>query len=433
MSQRSDRCSYFFSKNTCLERMMASQVILILLCILGGCGENATTRNGLSKTSIPSSKELPDEYRTLAAHLCIEMKQDPGQFQDQMSLPELMAEYHSILLDLQGIKSKDTEIKYISKQGQEAISEIVRRIDRLEALPKPPESGTLIVDSSLDLIFGNITGTYNRRIEAEAKQNAWIAEVHPLLAALVKLEMARQMLPKVGKKYSATMSNSTGRIAIDFNAAWGESGPHDWLLLQNSGQPLKDCTILVQLNGANGEVRKNVHFLKTWPAGGKMWSQYQQGEEILERKVERSTVANVKDLEITIYSPQFATHIKYAYQGTEKDKDIATICNEMNFNSYYQPYVSSVIWWDTQRGIKMTLHGVSVLPESHIQATFRKGEQSKTCSWETASWANEETKTFSTTAGDLTFDPDKVDIAVTFPYTNFSHRVTLPVNTTPTK
>tara|TARA_R110001592_G_scaffold165883_2_gene400500 strand:- start:7860 stop:8966 length:1107 start_codon:yes stop_codon:yes gene_type:complete len=355
------------------------------------------------------------------------MKSDPAQLQKKRETSEVMADLQAALLDLREIKSSDKEIMYVSDQVRDAVTVILERLDNLNSLPKPPDEGTLFVGSFVDGFFGNFAGGYHRGLDAEAKQNALNSEMQPLLAAIDRIDAAQKMLPKIAEKYSATLSDSTGLIIADFNESWGDSGPDDWIALQNLGETLEDCTILVELTGANGEVRKNVHFLKTWPESTCMWGRYQGGEKILGKTVDRTTVVYVKEMKVTIYSPQFATRIDYTYKGAEKDKDVAYRCEKLTFQGAYQPYEAGVIW-DTQRGAQFTMNGVEFLPKCRVNLTFRKGDQAKIWYWDYDSWMKGETKTLDTPAGGLEFKPDRIDFEVSFPHTNYKNKATLKVD-----
>lgn len=412
---------------------MARHPLLMLAFVtvtLVGCGKDETPSTApytLPSVSTPSAKPLPDEYRTLATIFAAEMKPSPDQFRDDKGITEIMAEGHSAVLDLRAIESPDQDIMYIADQGEAACSEFLRRFERINALPKPPGAGELFVGAFVDGCFGNVFGGYARVLDAEEKQNAIIAEVHPLIAAIEKGLAAQQMLPKVAEKYSATFCDSTRRIAVDFDESWGWFGPHDWLKIYNYGQPLKDCTIVVQLTGASGKVRKNVHFVKQWPAKSWMYARYEGGTKLLEKHVGRMTVDDVQKLDVTIYSPTFATLIEYTYKGPEHDQDVAKYCKDLRFTGRYQPFESGILW-DTQRGVEFTLDGVDLIPKCRVYVTFRNGSQSKTWYWEHDYWKKGEKKSFITEKGDLTFDPTNIDMSVSFPGTNYVHRVTLPVN-----
>lgn len=410
----------------CVNQIVASACVLFLALTLSGCGSD-TTVSKLPRYSTPSSKPLPEEYRVLAKHLGMSMKSDSAQLQKKRETSEVMADLQAALLDLREIKSNDKEIMYVSAQVRDAVTVILERLDKLNSLPKPPDEGTLFVGSMVDGFFGNFAGGYHRGLDAEAKQNALNSEMQPLLAAIDRIDAAQKMLPKIAEKYSATLSDSTGLIIADFNESWGDSSPDDWIALQNLGETLEDCTILVELTGANGEVRKNVHFLKTWPEATCMWGRYQGGEKILGKTVDRTTVVYVKEMKVTIYSPQFATRIDYTYKGAEKDKDVAYRCENLSFQGAYQPYEAGVIW-DTQRGAQFTMNGVEFLPKCRVNLTFRKGDQAKIWYWDYDSWMKGETKTFDTPAGGLEFKPDRIDFEVSFPDTNYKHKASLKVD-----
>lgn len=422
MLQPSDKRSSAIERGIEINQwMMYLCVFPLALLLVEGC--NDASQSNFPEYSTPSSKPLPAEYRILAQHLGMEMKPDPGRFRNDREIAEIMADLQVALLDIREIKSEDREIIYLTDQFRDAITLILKRLDNINGLPKPPDAGTLFAGSMLDGFFGNFAGSYQRSLDAEAKQNALNAELQAIVAGVDIIDAAQQLLPKVAEKYSATFSDSTGRIVVDFNEAWGEFGPNDWLLLQNRGETLEDCTILVQLTGAKGEVRKNVHFLKEWPTDTNMWGRYQSGTEFLGRTVEKTTVTNVKKLDVTIYSPEFATQIQYAYQGAEKDKDVAQICRELRFQGTYQPYVQGIIW-DTQRGVQLTLDGVSFLPPCRVDVSFLKEGQSKAWFWKHDSWRKGETKNFNTPEGGLEFDPDLIEFQVSFPDTNFSYKAT---------
>ena len=413
-----------------MNRFALLSLALAIVSFLAGCGsdttDDSTTSYDIPAPSTPSSKPLPDEYRTLAQQLSMEMKAAPKEFRDDKGIAEIMAEGHLGLLALRGIKSSDQDIIYIADQGQAAFSEALRRFERINALPKPPDAGALFVSSFIDGFFGNVYGGYARSVDAEDKQNAIMAEMHPLLAAIDKGAAAQQMLPMVAKKYSASFCDSTRRIVVDFDESWGLLGLHDWFCIYNLGHALEDCTILVQLTGASGEVKKNVHFVRSWPANSWLYGRYEGGNEVLERSVGRTTVTNVQKLDITIYSPKFATLIEYTYQGNEKDKDIAKRCEKLKFTGRYQPFVSGIIW-DTERGAEFTLDGVSGIPKCRVDVTFRNGSKSKVWYWEYDYWLKGVKKSFNTPKAGLTFDPAQIDMKISFPGTSYKHEVTLTV------
>ncbi|MHB1038380.1 MAG: hypothetical protein ACYC35_28055 [Pirellulales bacterium] len=350
------------------------------------------------------------------------MEQSPDQLRDDKGLTAILADGHEAVMTLRNIKSSDRDITYIAEQAQGAFSDVVKRLEQINSLPKPPGEGELFASSFVDGFFLNFRGAYARGKDVEDKQMALKAEAEALLAAIQKADAARQLLPKVAEKYSASLCDSAERIGVDFDESWGCFGPHDWCFLDNRGPALQDCTIVVQLTGAKGDVRKNVHFVKEWPTNSRMYARYEGGQETTFRQ----TVYKVQQMDVTIYSPQFATLIKYVYEGPEKDKDVAARCKALQFKGRYQPFVSGIVW-DTQRGVYFTLDGVDLIPQCQVEITFRRGSESKGWSWDYDYWKKGDEKWFGTSKEELTFEPDNIDITVSFPGTNYKHRATLAV------
>jgi hypothetical protein len=212
----------------------------------------------------------------------------------------------------------------------------------------------------------------------------------------------------VAEKYAAPFSRNIGKIWVDFHESWGPVGPDDWLCLYNNGPDLEDCTILVELKGAKGDVRKNVHFLRKWSSDSWQYAIYAPGR----------TVYSVDTVDVTIFSPQYSTKIHYVYSGAEKDKDIADYCKDATFKWRYQPFEAGIIW-NTDRGVVLTLDKIAFIPKCRVDVTFKSGRQSKGWYWEFDQWKRGETKTFS--HRDLNFDPDTIEVTVSFPGTN--HRI----------
>ena len=412
---------------TPMGRIVALLAVIGLVFTLTGCGDDGASPPATVGT--PSVKPLPPEFRVLAEQLVLEMKPSPDDFRDDKGLPEIIAEGHSAILALRGIRSDDSDIPYVANQGQAAIGEAVSRLERINAMPRPPGAGSLLVESFIHGLYGNVYYGYALGVDADEKQKAIMAEVQVLLAAMDKADAAQMILPRIAEKYAATPTAPSGRIVVDLDESWGWFGPNDWLSIYNAGpEDLEDCTIQVHLTGGTGQSRKNVHFIRHWPANSWMYARYEPGEEILDRpEAGKSTVTKIQKADVSIWSPKYTTTLTYEYQGAEKDKDIAKWCKDVKFTGRYKPFVPGTLW-DDQRGAEFTLDGVAIIPKCHVDVTFRKGAQSKAWLWKYDSWTNGEKKSFNTSAGDLTFDPSHIDMAISFPDTNYTHKVTLMVN-----
>jgi len=380
--------------------------------------------------SSPPQKALPPEYRMLAEILSMDIRANPKQNRNtKKKLDDLIESLHNTAIELNNIKSSDAQINYIASQSVAAVSDYIKHLKRLNSLPKPPGTAELTAElfvSSFLLrnphplfrLVGIVTGGYMRGRDADDKQQAINDEINSLLKVVDEIDRIHRLLPRVAEKYAAPFSRNIGRIWVDFDESWGPVGPDDWLCLYNNGPDLEDCTILVELKGAKGDVRKNVHFLRKWSSDSWQYAIYAPGEKVLDRMVGRMTVYNVDTVDVTIFSPQYSTKIHYVYSGAEKDKDIADYCKDATFKWRYQPFEAGIIW-NTDRGVVLTLDKIAFIPKCRVDVTFKSGRQSKGWYWEFDQWKRGETKTFS--HRDLNFDPDTIEVTVSFPGTN--HRI----------
>jgi hypothetical protein len=302
------------------------------LCVLAvvvqglavGCGDRTTsTASSDIKPLVGGTKSLPPEYRILAGHLSQELKPNTSDFRDDKSLTDIVAEGHAAILDLRGIKSSDPDISYIASQAVAAYTEVVGRLERINALPKPPSAGSLFVESFLHGLYGNVFAGLALGVDADNKAKAILDEVNGLVAALEKADALHLQLPRIAERYAAPPSPSSNRIKIDFDESWNAWGPHDWLYLYNAGGDLEDCTIVVDLTGASGQKRRNVHYVRKWTGNSWLCARYDPGSQLGDRRVGCMTVNDVATVGVRVLSPQFSTEVQYTYTGAEKAKDVA--------------------------------------------------------------------------------------------------------------
>ena len=426
-----------------MKRFLIILVLLNATINLAGCGQKSsptsydspgqanTGQNSDSERSkeAPEVKPLPPEYLVLAKHLATEMVASPQDVCGEKTLSQIIAGGHSAVLDLGTIQSQDPRINYLAKLGQTALNKIVFRLERINALPKSPGQAELMVESFIHGLYGNPYYGYLLGVDATEKQKAIIDELQALLVAADEADAAHMMLPKVAEKYAAPISVPNGRILVDIDEVWGGHGQNDWFRIYNAGpDDLEDCTIEVLLNGKNGETRKNVHFVRSWPAKTWMHARYEPGKEILDRPDAGSqTVTGIQNADVTVWSPKFSTKLTYKYQGSEKDNDIADRCKEMTFTGRYQPFEDGILW-DTYPGVDFWLNGIATVPKCRVDVTFRNDSKSRSWYWEHESWKPGEKKSFNTSENELEFEASHVDLAISFPGSSYKHEVTLTVD-----
>lgn len=367
------------------------------------------------------TKPLPSEYRVVANYLSHDLKPSPKDFQKKnKDMTAIIAEIHSAIMDLREVKSTDKDLLYIAKQGDDALTEAIKRIERLKGLPKPQDLGSLIVESFIHGLFGNVYAGYALGTDADKKQKAILDEIKGLAVALEKADAIHLLLPKVAERYAAPISPNR-RIKVDFNGSWYGLIPNDWIAIYNAGDELEDCTIVVEMRGADGEIRKNVHFVPKWSGNSWLYGCYSPGTDLDGCIIGKMKVENVETVEVTILSPKFSTKVSYTYHGAERDKDIAECCKNITLGWEYLPFEMGVVFPDTQRGIRLTLTDYPYLGKCRVTVTFKRGNDSKSWYWNLDSWKKNEEKTFRTPAGGLKWDPETVEVVLSFPRTDYKH------------
>ena len=330
-------------------RPTAHALLLILSLCASGCGSKGPA---VPQVGTPSVNPLPHEYRVLAESLAFVMAPTPDEFREDKDLAAVLAESHTALLSLRGINSADVDIQYIAKEAEATYGDAVARFERLNALPKPASFVSVLTTSFVHGLYGNAYAGYAAGVESDAKQEKIANELRGLLAATDKATALQLMLPKVAQKYAATPSDPSGRFVIDIDEPWGWDGPFTWCGIHNAGPELEDCTIQVHLFGEGNESRKNVHFVRRWPAESWMYSRYEPGKQILDRaEAGKSTVTGIRRAELSVWSPNFTTTVPYTYAGSEKDKDVAKRCEKLTFVGHFQPYQRGRLW-NTRLGVE---------------------------------------------------------------------------------
>lgn len=318
----------------------------VSMSILGtGCESDKTPTSANGITLTPAAigvKPLPPEYRTLAAHLSHELKPNPADFRDDKSLTDIIAEGHAAILDLRAIKSNDPDITYIAAQATAAYTDAVARMERINALPKPPSDGSIFFESFIHGLYGNIYAGYELGAEADKKRKAIADELTGASAAIEKADAAHLLLARVAERYAAPGRGDPARIVVDYAGAWNAWGPHDWCALYNAGGDITDCTVVVELKGAGGQTRKNVHFVEKWPGKSQLYARYEAGTELNGRQFGRTTVPEVASLQVRVLAPGYTADVKYTYAGAEKSKDVSRWVAEVK--PHIHPRVRSSRW-----------------------------------------------------------------------------------------
>ena len=171
--------------------LAAGCVLAILVVVVVGFGtagsEGSANKPGAPGMQNPRGQNpppsLPPEFRTLAMSLARDTKSDPKEFRDDKGIAEIIAEANSVVMDLGSIKSTDADINYIASEGRAACEQAVKRLETIDALPKP-NGGKFFAESLVDVLNTNPSGVIARFTGVDPESQAIATEVEGFVALL---------------------------------------------------------------------------------------------------------------------------------------------------------------------------------------------------------------------------------------------------------
>lgn len=404
---------------------------LLCLCILGcshssvvlpvsSATHQATAVAGVVVTPVATKvepKPFPPELLALAEILSMEIGNDPNlKSQQDNSLHAA----HECLMTLKDLKSTDSNITYLIQLTTAATTDVIQSTEKMKSLPQPQSEESALVESVVAGYLGDIRHGMTLGNQIQHAREEIRVEFEKLKSACDRLVTANQLLAKVTEKYAAPAMEQTTKpqVQVEFDETWW--GEFDLCRLLNDGPALQNCIIVVDLTGKGGTTRKNVHYIKQWQTGDVLYCPYGHGFMVNGNRVLMSTIENVKQVRVTVYSLEKTLRSTFQYTQEAKEKDFQEYLNRVTFSHRYQPFVKGLVFND-ERTMFIQMSGLAWLPKCKVTLTFAKGNQSASWYWEHASWMNDENKSFE--ASDLKFDPDTVKMAIAVEGFNYVHEV----------
>lgn len=404
-------------------------VVIALFCAVVGLPRDASS----ASEAAAAPKALPPEYRALAKILARPMdlaSVSKAATQPTPNLTDAMAQAHASIIDLRQIHSSDDGINQVASMAIDATEDLTKRIEDLDfaLLSKPKHGASPAAKSSIlealpllsphHLLLHALGSMLSFEQEQNAESKSWKAGVQTDLAHIVEdshqLDAAAMLLPKIAAPYSAPVSPNDSRVTLHFAEAWGPLSD-DVLELVNSGSDLEDCTIAVELTGANGESRTNVHFVPKWESKGILVARYSPGQTVLDQTLDKTTISGARSVTVSIQSPSYSTRVMYAFNSKDHDKTISSICKNLKLIGAYSKK-DHILSGPTYEAT-ITLDGLASIPAGQIDLTLHSGTQTKLFSYPFKGWKKGETKLFPK----LPFNPNSTDIVVTFPDTTYRY------------
>jgi hypothetical protein len=410
--------------------MNTKRFSFVLACLLGvgavQC-DRAMESQVFADSTSSAPAELPKGYETLAEILGLEMKSSPKLFRSAapFNAPKVDADLRGAIMTMKDIHSDNEDVNYVASLASDAFNDTAHTLETIDATPKPGMDNDSFPLSSIILLaehrywsfFLSLANNSNKK-SAQGQREKAEASVNQLAGDLDKIQTAMLLLPKIAAKYSAPSSPSEDQFKAIFVPAWGPSGPNDTLVLENNGPDLKNCTIIVDIQGAAGEAHENVHFVPSWPSHTPLLASYAHGQKIFGRMIGQLTFNQVSAATVTILSPSYSTQLHCTCDAATRDQQITALCKNLNITYHYTVRQGLLI--KTNDG-DLTMDGVTMLPACMLDLTMHNGTKSRFYHISLSPWKASERKTFP----QLTFPADTIDVVLTFPNTSYRYQTTL--------
>ncbi|MHC4880831.1 MAG: hypothetical protein ACYTGL_30630 [Planctomycetota bacterium] len=367
----------------------------------------------------------PPEYVALATHFAEPLYQTTDEARATKEMDEVVADLERDQLAISGIQTDAPELQQVCGKALAVCDGLHADVTRIQKLPQPPGVLDSIVGGFYRGFTFDLAGIASDAEQLVALDREQTEVVQSLAAHSGDHKSVLLMLAHLAEQYAGAVVPVAERKLIDIGAlvSWGSFQDNDWLYLINrAGQELNHCTILVEIQGRNGQTVRNVHFVEQWAAGATLWAKYSTGTHFpqINRTLAASTVADMSSVTVSVWCEEFAqTDNRLAFWGEVRDKVIAEYCRDLKIESEFIPYEEGLVW-DTQRGVVASLDGIPGLPASTVTIQFTDGTRQHSQSWKIDAWNNGGLQKFDT-RGKLQWDPTSYELEISFTDTGYIH------------
>lgn len=363
-----------------------------------GCSNSDTAAERSAKTHPIDPKPInitppPELFVVLAQALAGDYQHSENDALPAPGSAEKIAELRQIRLNIARLATDEADVELLAKDSSKAIEEMIAAIDRVESLPSPPGwlqtfagtamyyyRGVINEDVSLEQIrVPDVTGGH-----AELHD----AAMHALLKSSRRLTASRLLLPDIAKRFAGpNTASNTPILEVDFDDHHLNGA--DRISLRNiSGFGLTNCTVFLQLNGKDGQVARNVHFIDKWEPGDSIFSMYLPGIQFRGKTYNRRTVDELQTIRISVYCDQLTSEdTVFTYTAADRRKDRVKLLKSLDFYGKYQQFDESYIaLLSTPREVSVRFTGTQELRDVKLTLTLSNGANTASRTHEIGVW-----------------------------------------------
>lgn len=378
----------------------------------------AAPRSMSSETEAPvpgPRAALHADYVAVASRLADPMMERTDEPPWRKDLTQIIAEGQVKVLAYREVAARtpDRTLAFVAAEGADSGSALLQAHQAMSMLRQDEGLGQLLLMGA-GLWLGEPGMVLSGAQGVLAADGAHAQQKTAWTSAFVRSRAAQLMLPTLAERCAWRAPVEPAALRIDVDESFAGSADHDLLALTNTaGRALHNCTVLVELRGAAGDVAQNVHFVRVWEPGSERYARYGIGVDTPRGPVGRQTVYGIQEVRVSMWSDECrAGPLVCTYPGPERDRDIAAVLeSNMKVAATYVPHPL----FGGGRSLDLRLDGVATLPEHTVTLHFRRGREVKTKQWQQKPWKRGEKRRFQSGPGLLAWDPEQVDVEIAFP------------------
>lgn len=258
--------------------------------------------------------------------------------------------------------SRDGRIRAVAKEAATAHNAIL-------SVAKDSGDAGILVDLAITLATGSPAALFRgigREARKEGDANAKYAD------AVQRRRAATFLLPELAREFCGPVSERPA-LEIDFDENWFGSTAADRVNLTNTAAiVLTNCTLQIDIRGANGMWVRNIHFVPSWSPGQRMWADYFSADPTQLASISGTTAVEVQDIKVQVWCNELRSEVALHYPGPARDVDRARQLDEML--AFEIDYVERPL---IEHGpcIGVTLKGVNGLPKCAVVVLCRGGNK----------------------------------------------------------
>lgn len=302
------------------------------------------------------------EYAVLASNLVPSLGGGAPSAEVDMEPAVIEARERWRVITLAEIDSRNGRIRAVAKEAAAAH-------DAILSVARDSEDMGILIDLGMALCTSNPLPLL-KSVASEASKS--VVANAKYANAVQRRRAATFLLPELARELCGPVSENPV-LEIDFDENWFGSSAADRVNLTNTAaSALTNCTVQIDIRGANGKWVRNIHFVASWNPGQRMWADYFSTDPTHLASISGTTATEVQDIKVQVWCNELRSEAVLHYPGPARDADRVRLLEQML--SFEVDYVGQPLF---EQGpcIGVTLGGVGQMRACKVVVLCRGGSK----------------------------------------------------------